>query len=107
MTSVAVLVADKDTEVTIRTLFTERYQSLGLPWKDILSLGQDHKWWLASQIKPARPKELLDGVIHLSKGKRHHTSAVFSQIAEKISLNHCVDKAFLEMKNWLSYIFSP
>jgi len=81
-------------------------RSLGMGWDEILKIAQKKDWWHPDQAKPFRPKELLDHIIRIAKNRKHHTSGIFLQIAEKVSLNNCSDKSFNEMKAWLQAIFA-
>jgi hypothetical protein len=55
------------------------------------------------QDKPRQPKVILDEVLRLS-GKRR-SSAVFRQLAERVSVNRCCDPAFLKLKQLLQRWF--
>lgn len=48
------------------------------------------------QNKPARPKESLEAV--LRKVKKPRSSSIYKQIAERVSLNNCVDPSFIKLK---------
>ncbi len=79
-----------------------------LGWDEqIISL----KDWLVNQnflepneIKPSRPKEAMDEAIR-QVGKPH-SSSIFLQLAEKVSLNRCQDNSFLKLKTILQLWFS-
>ena len=72
----------------------------GLGWKDT-QVGLRN--WLvaegflitASQLKPERPKEAMRAV--LRKCKRPISSAIFQELAEKVSFTRCIDPAFLKL----------
>jgi len=70
----------------------------------------DLRTWLTQQgyltadsSKPRRPKEALLASIRVSGKSR--TSKLYSDIAEKVTLKECSDKAFLKLKQVLSTWF--
>lgn len=77
-----------------------------LGWKEEVSipawLGEQGFIDNAKQIKPLRPKEAMDAV--LRKTRKPHSSAIFRELAEKVSLTSCSDPAFQKLanilKNW-------
>ena len=58
----------------------------------------------SEQIKPSRPKEAMDEAIRFV-GKPH-SSSIFLQLAERVSLTRCQDASFLKLKNVLQSWFS-
>lgn len=56
------------------------------------------------QSKPERPKEAMEMALRQSGKSR--SSALYFQLAEKVSLNRCVDPAFLKLKNTLQQWFA-
>ncbi len=64
----------------------------------------DQKFLEPEQVKPSRPKEAMDEAIR--QVNKAHSSAIFLQIAEKVSLNRCQDKSFLKLKKILHSWFS-
>lgn len=71
----------------------------------------DLRTWLANQsflapgqLKPERPKEAMETALRQSGKSR--SSALYFQLAEKVSLNRCVDPAFLKLKNTLQQWFA-
>ncbi|HXG86411.1 MAG TPA: hypothetical protein VNI84_20500 [Pyrinomonadaceae bacterium] len=58
----------------------------------------------SNQVKPSRPKEAMDGAIR--QVKKPHSSSIFLQLAEKVSLNRCQDNSFLKLKTILQLWFS-
>jgi hypothetical protein len=57
------------------------------------------------QVKPARPKEALEEALKCVRKKR--SSALYEQLADKVSLERCVDAAFAKLKKVLREWFSP
>ena len=60
-------------------------------------------WLQQGAIKPARPKEAFEAAlreVHIPR-----SSSLYQQIAEKVSLRHCQDAAFLEFKGILRQWF--
>lgn len=59
-------------------------------------------WFQEGQVKPARPKEAFEAA--LRKAQIPRSSSLYRQIAEKVSLERCTDKAFREfreiLQNW-------
>ena len=50
----------------------------------------------AGQIKPHRPKDAFDLILPLSKKRR--SSALFLELAQKVSFESCKDPSFLKLK---------
>ena len=59
-------------------------------------------WFQEGRVKPARPKEAFEAA--LRKAQIPRSSSLYRQIAEKVSLERCTDKAFREfreiLQNW-------
>ena len=57
-----------------------------------------------SEIKPARPKEVMEAA--LRKAKKPRSSSVYQQLAEKVSFKNCKDYSFQKFKrvvhNWFA-----
>jgi hypothetical protein len=75
-----------------------RYRN-GPPLRQYLA---DRGWWPLDQSKPPRPKEAAEWVLRQTRQPR--SSAIYEQLAEKISVTGCTDQAFAEMhtalKTW-------
>jgi len=115
MTKLVILVADKDAEVTVRILLTERDPGVfSSGSKLIITLKSQfsHALTVLDQEWDGTPgnsvviKELLDAIVLETKNQKHHTSGTFAQIAKKISLTSGIDSAFNEMKSWLQGIYT-
>jgi len=76
-----------------------------LRYKGQQSLRQrlaDEGLWPADAAKPPRPKEAAEWVLRQARQPR--SSAIYQQLAERISIKGCTDAAFTEMlstlRNW-------
>lgn len=58
-----------------------------------------HKFWLSEQSKPNQPKEAVEYV--LKKNRIPRSSALYKNIAIKVTTKTCTDAAFLKLKNTL------
>lgn len=70
----------------------------------------DLRNWLLSRkylgegnVKPSRPKEALEDALRTARKPR--SSSLYLQLAEKVSLDRCVDQSFLKLKNTLQRWF--
>jgi hypothetical protein len=57
------------------------------------------------EAKPARPKEALHSA--LREGRVKPSAALFAELASKVSLDHCQDRAFLRFRETLRAWFGP
>ena len=55
------------------------------------------------QIKPLRPKEALEGALRLSRTPR--SSSNYLKLAQKVSLERCIDPSFVKLKSTLQEWF--
>ena len=57
---------------------------------------------IRSHAKPHRPKDALDHILRLSQ--KRHSSALFLELAQRVSFEQCKDPSFLKLKatlrNW-------
>jgi hypothetical protein len=60
-------------------------------------------WWPSAAPKPERPKEAFLSAIH--RAQRPPSSAIFEELAIKISLKRCTDAAFLRFREILQKWF--
>lgn len=72
-------------------------------WEDIRTLANQMHCWDESHLKPDRPKELLESL--LRQQKRPRSSALFQELAQKVSLNRCEDPAFVLLRETLQRWF--
>lgn len=63
------------------------------PLRELLAQNQR---WPAGQAKPFRPKETAEWVLRLTKTPR--SSARYEQLASRVSIKHCTDEAFQELR---------
>lgn len=61
-------------------------------------------FWQVDQIKPYRPKEALEQI--LRKVCKPRSSALYEELAKKVSLKHCTDNAFIKLKTTLQKWFA-
>lgn len=71
--------------------------------EEIKALGASKKLWDNGELKPRRPKELLEAV--LRQQKRPSSSAIFKELAEKVSFKDCEDAAFQRFRATLQKWF--
>jgi hypothetical protein len=57
------------------------------------------------EIKPKRPKEAAEEVLRIVRKPR--SSAIYRELAEKVSFERCTDKSFLKFKTTLQKWFPP
>lgn len=89
-------------------------------WTDSPHVGASLKWtqatdvrdWLAQQgfwpdnaVKPPRPKEAVQAVLRLTGQPR--SSALYGDLARRVSLARCSDPAFLKLRETLRRWFPP
>lgn len=53
--------------------------------------------------KPSRPKEAFD--LALKRARKRRSASIFSELAEKVGLNRCIDPSFLRLKAVLQQWF--
>lgn len=77
-----------------------------------LGLEKDSKDWLRDegflqegQSKPVRPKEAVERA--LRSARRPRSSAIYLDLAQRVSTGRCVDPAFLKLKRTLASWFPP
>lgn len=59
----------------------------------------------AAEAKPTPPKPAMDRALRI--GKKPHSSSLFQQLAETVSLSGCTDDAFLKLRRTLTGWFPP
>ena len=101
----SIIVIDPELEIWVWSSSDEIPEILGQSWDQIHKLAEKHGFWLPEDIKPHRPKELMDSV--LKEGRKHRSAALFQKLAEKISLRGCQDLAFQDLREKLHEWFSP
>ncbi|MBW2021154.1 MAG: hypothetical protein JRI65_14345 [Deltaproteobacteria bacterium] len=61
-------------------------------------------WWPSTAAKPERPKEVFEEALRQVKMRR--SSAIYRQLAERVSLERCSDGGFLYFKALMQHWFS-
>lgn len=102
----AVVVLDPEIEIWV---WSDSPQVDGvLGWEgrqpDLRTWLQQQNLLAPNQFKPERPKEAMQAALRQSGKPR--SSALYLQMAEKVSLNRCADPAFLKLKNTLQLWFA-
>jgi hypothetical protein len=103
----AVIVIDPELENWVWSLSPHVASCLG--WN---STGQSMQDWLveqghlthAAQAKPGRPKEAVEAV--LKHAHKPRSSAIYRELATRVSLANCTDPAFLKFRQTLHGWFS-
>lgn len=57
----------------------------------------------AGEIKPSRPKEAMEGALRFVR--KPHSSAIYLQIAQRVSIERCTDGSFIKLKQVLQQWF--
>lgn len=100
-----VIVPDPELEIWVWSDSPHVAQELGWKRQD-LSINEwlINKGYLApGQTKPQHPKESMEAVLRTAN--KPPSPAIFSALAEKVSLHKCSDRAFLKLKNVLQRWF--
>ncbi len=95
----AVVVIDPELEIWVWGTSSHVPELFGTDWAMIKDLGHRTGYWQAGETKPLRPKDLWEEVLHRTKTK--DSSALFRQLAEKVSLNRCQDGSFRRFREIL------
>lgn len=72
-------------------------------WEEIRSLADRLDCWEAGRPKPSAPKELLEAL--LRQQRRPRSSALFQELARRVSLGGCQDPAFVLLRETLVHWF--
>ena len=62
-------------------------------------------FWPAGAAKPPRPKEALQAVLRVTREPR--SSALYGELAQRVSLARCSDPAFIKLRDLLIRWFPP
>jgi len=73
-------------------------------WDDIHALGRQRGYWIEGEVKPMRPKELLDAI--LRQQRRPRSAAIFQELARRVGLAQCQDPAFTLLRDTLALWFA-
>lgn len=66
---------------------------------------EDKGFWQPNEVKPGRPKEAVEWALRQSKKGR--SSAIYQQLAMKVTARGCTDQAFHTLRNALLRWFPP
>ncbi len=78
-------------------------QVLRSTWEEIHDLANELACWAVGDPKPTQPKELLEAL--LRQQRRPRSSALFQELAQRVSLTRCQDPAFTLLRETLSRWF--
>jgi hypothetical protein len=97
----AAIVLDPELEIWVWSDSPEVDAVLG--WADktprLAEWLQSEGYSTSGQTKPKRPKEAMEQALRLARKGR--SSAIFLELAQRVSVNRCIDPAFLKFKNTL------
>ena len=95
----AVIVLDPELEIWIWSDSPHVYSTLGWDSRSNLDVFLHEGWLEEGQAKPTQPKEAMQAAMKQSRTPR--SARIFEQLAEKVSLNRCIDPAFTKLKTTL------
>ena len=99
-----IIVLDPELEAWVWSTSNIVPDVLRTTWDEIHALARQMACWNEGQAKPCRPKELLESI--LRQQKRPRSSALFQELAGKVSLNSCQDTAFSALRDTLKEWFA-
>ena len=101
----AVVVLDPELEVWVWSDSPEVDAVLGWACKTprLAEWLKNEGYSTSGQTKPNRPKEAMERALRLARKGR--SSAIFFELAQRVSVNRCIDPAFLKFKNVLRQWF--
>ena len=99
----AVIVIDPELEIWVWSQSSHVPRLFGTNWEMIKDLGHQTGYWQEGETKPSRPKDLLDKVLHRTRKPR--SSALYQQLACKVSLRTCQDGSFSRFREILQEWF--
>ncbi len=102
---VAVVVIDPELEAWVWSDSPQLDQAVG--WSEqkrpLRQWLQDRGFFMEGQSKPSRPKEALEAVLYHCR--RPRSSAIYRDLAERVSFRRCEDKAFNKLRGVLQSWF--
>lgn len=98
----AAVVIDPELEVWVWSDSPHVGPGLGLE-KDSNAWLQDAGFLQPGQIKPVRPKEAVERALRMAR--RPRSSAIYLNLARRVSTSRCSDPAFLKLKSTLGAWF--
>ena len=99
----AVIVINPELEIWVWSTSPHVPRLFGTDWEMIKDLAHQTGCWQAGAIKPSRPKDLLDKVLH--RTRRPRSSALYRQLAGTVGLRGCQDSSFLRFREILQEWF--
>jgi len=98
-----VIVIDPELEIWVWSDSPVIAEELRTTWNKIRHLAQQRGDWATDQVKPSRPKELLEAI--LQQQDRPRSSALFQTLAARVGLMRCQDEAFMRLRQTLQNWF--
>jgi len=95
----AVIALDPELEAWVWSNSPHVPEQLGMRWERIKNLAEREGYWTPDAAKPAQPKELLEDVLYRVRKRR--SSALFMELARRVSLASCQDAAFVRFREIL------
>lgn len=81
--------------------------AMALGWEDgessIKEWLKEKGWLPEGRTKPTHPKAAVEGALRISR--RPRSSAIYQQLARKVSVDRCVDASFVKLRQVLSRWF--
>jgi hypothetical protein len=99
----AVVVIDPELEIWVWSTSPHVPRLFGTDWETIKDLGHRKNYWKKGEIKPSRPKELLEEVLRRTRKRR--SAALYRQLARKVGLRTCRDDSFCRFREILQQWF--
>jgi hypothetical protein len=82
--------------------------AMALGWKDregsLKELLKEKGWLPEGRIKPTQPKEAVKEALRIAR--QPPSSAIYQQLAQRVSFDRCVDASFLKLRQVLSLWFA-
>lgn len=98
-----VIVLDPELEIWVWSDSPHVSQILGMPRSDLDRLLAQHR--SPGNIKPSRPKELMEKVLRQSHIPR--STSLYADLARVVGIERCTDPAFLQLRSCLTKWFHP
>lgn len=94
----AVVVLDPELEIWVWSNSPHVPEVLGLPQNELAQLIA--QWTAPGSPKPERPKELMETVVRRAN-RGGMSSALYKELAKKVSTERCTDRAFQRLRETL------
>ena len=95
----AVIVLNPELEIWIWVDSPHVPAELSMTWEQIREVAEREGYWTPNAAKPSQPKELLEDVLYRTRKRR--SSALFMNLARRVSLATCQDAAFVRLRETL------